>query len=76
MYERAVLERHLAQAEGHVALGERHIARQTEIVTELERDGHEAVAQQARALLKTFLITQATHVQDRDRLRAELDALG
>ncbi|MCP1999848.1 hypothetical protein J2S34_002296 [Nitrobacter winogradskyi] len=39
MYERAMLERHLAQAEGHVALGERHITRQTEIVVELERDG-------------------------------------
>jgi hypothetical protein len=54
MEERAMIERHLAQAEGHVALGESHIARQIQIVTELERDGHEQTAIIARQLLATF----------------------
>jgi HEAT repeat protein len=76
MEERAMIERHLTQAEGHVALGERHIARQIEIVAELERDGHEQTAIAARELLAMFEQTHKSHVEDRDRLRAELALLG
>jgi hypothetical protein len=57
MNERAMIERHLAQAAGHVALGERPIARQIAILAELERDGHEATAQYARASGKRPIIT-------------------
>lgn len=55
---------HLAQTEGYVALGEHHLGRQRELVSELERDGHDTT--EARRLL------QALHAADRDRLRNEL----
>jgi hypothetical protein len=63
--------KHLAQAERHVAEGLEHIRQQQEIVAGLERDGHDAT--QARALLKTFLETQASHEEGLARIRAELD---
>jgi hypothetical protein len=61
---------HLQQAERHVAEGERHLARQKEIVAELPGDGHDARA--ARALLAQFEDLLALHIADRDRIRAEL----
>ncbi|OPH83874.1 hypothetical protein [Nitrobacter vulgaris] len=39
MDEREMIVRRLAQAEEHVLLGEKNIARQKEIMAELERDG-------------------------------------
>lgn len=69
-----MIEQHLAQAEGHVTLGERHIARQKEIVAEMERDGHVDGAETARDLLATFETTQRSQVENRDRRRAELAA--
>ena len=65
-----MLQDHLAQAECHVAEGERNIARQREIVAQLECDGHDA--DQAARLLRSFEELQALHVADRDRLRKEL----
>lgn len=53
-----MIERHLAQAETHVVQSESHLARQIEIVDELERDGHGDAAQAARELLATFELTQ------------------
>ena len=53
------------QAELHVTLGERHVARQREIIAELERNGHDVT--QAKELLAVFLETQALYVGDRDR---------
>jgi hypothetical protein len=75
MDERAMLERHLALAEAHVIQGVGHLARQREIVAELERDGHADAAQNARDLLATFEMTQKSHVGDRDRISAEIAAL-
>ena len=46
---RETLIRHLAQAEARIALGRKHIARQYEIIAELEQVGHDAVT--AKALL-------------------------
>lgn len=69
--DKDVTERHLAQAERHVALGERHIATQRAIIAELVRDGHDT--SRAEALLATFEQSQRLHVEDRDRLRKELD---
>jgi len=43
---------------------------------QLENDGHKKAAQAARDLFATFELTQKGHLEDRDRLRAELDALG
>jgi hypothetical protein len=74
MEDRAMIIRHLAMAEGHVIQGESHIARQKEIVAELERDGRVEAAETARELLATFELTQKSHVEDRDRLRAKLAA--
>jgi hypothetical protein len=76
MDERAMVKRHLEQAEQYVTLGEAHIARQKMIAAELERDGHDEAAVTARALLLTFEDAQSSHLQDRDHLREELAALG
>jgi hypothetical protein len=68
--ERAMAERHLAQAEAAVRLGRAHIERQCEIILELERDGHDFG--QAKDLLATFRDVQTQHEVHRDRLLAEL----
>jgi hypothetical protein len=70
--DRAMIVAHLAQAKEHVASGERQIARQREIVAEMERDGHYAVAKSARDLLRKFEELQVEHVSHRDRLLKEL----
>jgi hypothetical protein len=75
MEDRAMIEKHLAQAEAHVLLGLGHIIRQKEILVQLERDGHEKSAVAARDLLATFELTHKAHLEDRDRLRGELAAL-
>ncbi len=67
--ERAMIERHLVQAEEHVLLGEKHILRQREILAELDRGGHDTT--QAAALLVTLEESQILHVADRDRLKEE-----
>ena len=68
---REMVERHLAQAEEAVRRGRFHLARQIEIVAELERDGRRN-ASQARALLITFKGVQGSHEAHRERLLAEL----
>lgn len=68
--DRTVILEHLAQARRHVVQGERHIARQREIVAELERKGQDALA--ARDLLDSFEALQVLHIADRDRLEEEL----
>jgi hypothetical protein len=60
----------LERAEQHVALSERHISRQRELIAELERDGHDT--QLAAELLSTLEESQAAHIADRNRLKAEL----
>ena len=68
--DRSVLVNNLYMAERHVAIGEGHIARQHELIAELERGGHDATA--ARALLRKFEELQKLHWDDRDRLLKEL----
>jgi hypothetical protein len=65
---------HLAQAERHVALGAKYVARQREIIGELERDGQDAG--QAWSLLALFEQVQAIHVVGRDRLLRDLEQQG
>jgi hypothetical protein len=48
----------------------RHVARQREIVAEMEARGHDVT--HARALLTVFEGMQALYIADRDRLRQEL----
>jgi hypothetical protein len=61
---------HLEMAERHVAEGEQHLARQRKLIAELERDGHDTAL--AIELLHEFERTQASHIEERDRIRAEL----
>ncbi|HSC19371.1 MAG TPA: hypothetical protein VLC74_10685 [Rhizomicrobium sp.] len=61
---------HLRLAETHVAEGEHHVARQRELVAELDRDGHDT--SQGRRLLLEFEELQAMHIADRNRLLREL----
>lgn len=61
---------HLEQARRHVAEGEKHVGSQRELVTQLERDGHDST--QARQLLREFEEVQRLHVEHRDRLEQEI----
>lgn len=61
---------YLARARHHVAQGEEHIARQTALVAELERDGHDP--NEARRLLARFIVMQAMHIDDCNRWEAEV----
>ena len=68
--DRELLEDNLRLAESHVELGEQTVSRQRELIVELERGGHDTSL--ARVLLQTFEQSQAMHLADRARLRAEL----
>jgi hypothetical protein len=65
--------RQLREIERHVAKGKRHIARQREMVAELEGDGHDTVP--ARRLLKTLENSQRQHLYACETMRRDL-ALG
>jgi hypothetical protein len=48
-----------------------HLARQHEIIAELERDGHDA--SEAKRLLAQFIVLQALHLDDCRRLERKLE---
>ncbi|HZR72622.1 hypothetical protein [Bradyrhizobium sp.] len=62
---------HLAEAERHIALSDKHIARQIEIIDELERGGHPSLL--ARDLLRTYRMVRDNHVAHCDVIRRELE---
>jgi hypothetical protein len=68
--DRAELQQSLAEAERHVAVSARHIARQRKLIVELESRGEDAT--EAREVLDSLRQTQRLHVERRDRLRTEL----
>ena len=68
--DRTLLLQHLSQAEHHAAEGKRHLARQEELIAELDRDGLDTA--EAFKVLAALRETQALHEQDVDRLRGEL----
>jgi hypothetical protein len=68
--DKAVLTKHLAQAERHVVLGEEHVRRQREIVAELDVWG--AATPEARKLLANFEAILSMQIADRDRIRREV----
>ena len=70
--DRQILKEHLALAERHVREGAEHVARQRQIIAELERDGHDAT--EARRMLATFETTQAMHVADLERIAVQVAA--
>ena len=57
---------HLALAEKAVAEGERHIERDEQMISDLDRGGHDTVL--ARAMLETLRRMQAEHVAHRNLL--------
>ncbi|SPP93230.1 hypothetical protein [Bradyrhizobium vignae] len=65
-----LIQAHLAQAERHVALSDKHIARQIEIIDELERAGGSTVL--TLDLLATYRLLRALHVEHRNVIRREL----
>ena len=71
--DRSLLEKHLAQAEKDVALGERRIIRQREILARTERGGHRALEAVARPALATFEEVQRGNLVDRDHINVELE---
>ena len=71
--DRVTLKRHLTKVEAQVAITAQNVARQRELVAELERDDHDA--SQANQMLAQFLDLQAMHIADRDRLIKELSEL-
>ena len=67
-----VLRRRLAQAEARVTQGYHHVARQREIVSELQRKGRDT--RLARTWLTQFEELQAIYVSDRNRLLREISS--
>jgi hypothetical protein len=65
----------LAEIEGHVIAGERHIAHQHEIIDQLERAGrgNSKTAMIARELLSSMEVAQRAHLAHRDQLRSLLN---
>jgi hypothetical protein len=71
--DREMLKRHLALAEEHIATGEKNIARQRDLIAQLERDGYDTAS--ARTFLREFEQLQALHIAERERLLSELSEL-
>lgn len=68
--DRDLLKPHLRLAEKHIAEGIEHVERQRQIVEGLERDGQDVG--RSADLLKLFEETLCAHIDERDRLVAEL----
>jgi hypothetical protein len=70
--DQEMLKRHLAEAEEH-ATGDKNIARQRDVIAQLERDGRDTAS--ARTFLHEFEQLQARHIAERERLLRELSEL-
>jgi len=68
--DHAILLKHLAQAEQHATIGKRHLARQEQLIAELNRDGLDTTV--ALDVLATLRETQTLHEQAVERLRGKL----
>ena len=71
--DRALIISYLQSAEEQVANGDRQIARHCDLISTLERAGHDTTS--AIALLRELKQMQVQHVAERDRLRDELAVL-
>jgi anaerobic ribonucleoside-triphosphate reductase len=69
--DRKMLTDHLLMAQRHVIQAQDIVFRQQELVSRLERDGHDVAS--ARKLLEEFHRTLASHIADRERIRAALE---
>jgi hypothetical protein len=68
--KRALLQRHLEEAESRIQRGQRNIDIQREAVSELERDNQDATI--AKALLTLFEKSLAIYIAERDQLLKEM----
>lgn len=68
--DKTAIERDSASVEHHVRQGEQMIARQRDVITSLERGGHDTT--QAKTLLGQLEENQALHIGHRDRLERQL----
>jgi hypothetical protein len=57
----------------HIATGDKNIARQRELIAQLERDSHDTAS--ATTFLHEFEQLQAQHIAERERLLRELGEL-
>jgi hypothetical protein len=71
--DREMLKRHLAEAEEHIATGDKNIARQRDLIAQLECDGHDTAS--AKTFLREFEQLQAMHIAEREQLLRELSEL-
>jgi hypothetical protein len=71
--DKVTLRLHLELAEKHYRQGLLTLARQRQILSELERDGQDTLL--AETILKQVEQSQATHMLYREQLQAELKAL-
>ena len=71
--DRALILSYLQAAEEHIANGVNDIAYQRDLISTLERTGHDATSAIAR--LRKMEKTQSRHIADRERLRAEIAVL-
>jgi len=69
-----MLKRHLAQAEKHIATGDKNIVRQWNFIAKLQLGKHDTA--KARAILELFEELQAMHVADRERILREFGEEG
>jgi hypothetical protein len=72
--KRALLQRHLEEAESRIQRGQRNVDHQRKTVLDLERDNQDATI--ATALLGMFEKALAGHVADRDQLLKQLAGRG
>ena len=72
--KRALLQRHIEEAESRIQRGQRNVDHQRKTVSDLERDNQDATI--ATALLGMFEKARAGHVADRDQLLKQLAERG
>jgi hypothetical protein len=71
--DREMLKSHLTQVEEHIATGGKNIARQRDLIAQLERDGYDTAS--AKTFLREFEQLQARHIAEREQLLRELSEL-
>ena len=69
--DRALLIKHLTQAERHISEGLASLERQQALIADLAKGGHDTT--QAEVLLREFEHSQTLHMASYERLLAELD---
>ena len=68
--DRAMVLRHLAEAEEHISLADRHLSEQEDRIAVLQGLGHDTIL--ARAIGETLRLTLARHLAHRDHILREL----